>query len=857
MLVRGGIERDEDETDASETDDLMHSRGSLPARDRPRQRRRRSRLSDGVSPAASLESLTDDGAPGVSGSRHALRDGARGAPASAAAAAAANSALPAGSAGAGPGFTSSLLGTTSFAGLSLPRAAFDDGTGRGPPPPTWTRLVEGMRRAVESYRQAIANADRAEYVHRAEDISDHLRLLLAAASGTTDNHSGTPSVIGANKALYPHFRDMMSRFSKLVLSSHIAAADWPAPDAYGKCLQEADGVLTGVYNFVEVARAQRGEDLPRLLPGFVLGRPAGGAWLANNVPGSGSWSDILPTDQDAPAPHARPDERVLERLDERKRLLVASLRRLEEHLIVPDKLVNPQRHEIIATGLCAAAAKVVEHVRTFLATLEAVNLAPVVGGNPSNAPLADFNAQKQRLYDLVAGFVIACQTVAAPLADEWADLRGEPLSVRLGDVQVLTRQLETALAQARAALQLLAQSAPSDKPGRDTSRRIDSMGAKDHAGARNDALTAATAAARRAPGLDAFGGRGVDNQLAENQLKNTKLQRIFGFEPPAVAGSPTAAGAAEETPAYLRLDHEDEMAFDAKVDPPALRGGTLAALVEQLTRHDRPQPQFISTFLLTYRSFTSAAELFEMLVRRFSIQPPRGLPADAYRVWVERKQKPIRLRVVNILKTWLESYWMEGSVTGLSGTVGSGDAGSEALLRRIHAFARDSLAPSAIPGSNPLLAAVEQRLRGQDPAPRVLVLNVNKDQAPQPIVPKNMKKLKFLDIDAAEFARQLTIIESRLYGKIRPTECLNKTWQKKLGEGEPDPAPNVKALILHSNQLTNWVAEMILTQSDVKKRVVVIKHFVSVADVRSTPFRLLLLRPVASTAAIRLRRVLT
>jgi son of sevenless-like protein len=95
-----------------------------------------------------------------------------------------------------------------------------------------------------------------------------------------------------------------------------------------------------------------------------------------------------------------------------------------------------------------------------------------------------------------------------------------------------------------------------------------------------------------------------------------------------------------------------------------------------------------------------------------------------------------------------------------------------------------------------------------------------------------MKKLKFLDIDATEFARQLTIIESRLYGKIRPTECLNKTWQKKLAPGEPDPAANVKALILHSNQLTNWVAQMILTQQDVKRRVIVIKHFVNVADVR-------------------------
>ena len=101
---------------------------------------------------------------------------------------------------------------------------------------------------------------------------------------------------------------------------------------------------------------------------------------------------------------------------------------------------------------------------------------------------------------------------------------------------------------------------------------------------------------------------------------------------------------------------------------------------------------------------------------------------------------------------------------------------------------------------------------------------------PQPILP-NMKKLKFLDIDATEFARQLTIIESKLYDKIKPTECINKSWQRKVEANEPDPAANIKALVLHSNQLTNWVAQMILNQADVRRRVTVIKHFVSVADV--------------------------
>jgi son of sevenless-like protein len=155
---------------------------------------------------------------------------------------------------------------------------------------------------------------------------------------------------------------------------------------------------------------------------------------------------------------------------------------------------------------------------------------------------------------------------------------------------------------------------------------------------------------------------------------------------------------------------------------------------------------------------------------------------------------------------------------------------TKALIRDVYTFARDTVKTTETPGSGPLMTVLEQRLKGQDTTAKRLVLTLSQ-ATPMPIMPKNMKKLKFLDIDVTEFARQLTIVESKLYGKIKPTECLNKTWQKKVAEGEPEPAPNVKALILHSNQLTNWVAEMILTQLDVKKRVVVIKHFVLVADV--------------------------
>jgi son of sevenless-like protein len=158
------------------------------------------------------------------------------------------------------------------------------------------------------------------------------------------------------------------------------------------------------------------------------------------------------------------------------------------------------------------------------------------------------------------------------------------------------------------------------------------------------------------------------------------------------------------------------------------------------------------------------------------------------------------------------------------------DEDAKRLMERVLTFAKEHVATTNTPGAAPLMTSVEQRLSGAGPSIKRLVLTLNQ-QTPTPILPKNMKRLKFLDIDPIEFARQLTIIESKLYGKIKPMECLNKTWQKKLQPGEPDPAANIKQLILHSNQLTNWVAQMILNQTDVRRRVIVIKHFVSVADV--------------------------
>ncbi|KAI1772475.1 ras GEF [Hypoxylon cercidicola] len=731
----------------------------------------------------------------------------------------------------GVGYIPTLASATSFTGVgfnlpqaaTIPRSFFDDGTMQ---PLSWNLLVANMKRAIDRYRDAITSNNRSEYVARAEDISDHLRLLLAAGSGTTDNHSGQPSIISTNKALYPHFRDMMSKFSKLVISSHIAAADWPNAESVQKCLQEADGVLGGVFSFVEVARQQRGEEIPRLFPGFVIGSTTGGSWQNNGLgPRDPITSNFFEEDDGSADPTAILDGKLLERLDEYKRMLVSSIRELEKNLGTSEKVISPYRHELIGNNVCIAGGKVLEMFKPWIAMIESVDLSSL--GNTFQTPqLADFGTNKQSLYDNVSDLILGCQAVASPLGDEWSEVRGESLEGRLEYVRQCARALEQNSSHIGFSLQLLSEQVSeqvqnnlhqqfearrredslSREPRRETMPTFPSMHGRSASNNLLDVRPPLGPAAASYSEGDTTGNRHRTGGAT------SKVLRLLGEDPILPVQQ------IEETPAFLRLDLENDLSWDMKGTPPTVKGGSLLALVEQLTRHDKPDFSFNQTFLLTYRSFTSARELFELLVKRFNIQPPEGLSNAEYDVWRDQKQKLIRFRVVNIIKNWFENFWMEEP-----------NEETRQLIRDVYAFARDTVKSTETPGANNLMAVLDQRLSGKEISSKRMIQTFT-NNVPPPIMPKNMKKLKFLDIDVTEFARQLTIIESKLYGKIKPTECLNKTWQKKVGESEPEPAPNVKALILHSNQMTNWVAEMILAQMDVKKRVIVIKHFVSVAD---------------------------
>jgi len=115
-------------------------------------------------------------------------------------------------------------------------------------------------------------------------------------------------------------------------------------------------------------------------------------------------------------------------------------------------------------------------------------------------------------------------------------------------------------------------------------------------------------------------------QRSQVRDPSSKVKKIFGDDAP----SPTlmvkapVAQPTQDTAWFLKHEMEDELAYDVKGQ---VKGGSLDALIERLTRHDMMDSTFNQTFLLTFKSFTTQEEFFEKLVGRYLL-PNRHINAD-------------------------------------------------------------------------------------------------------------------------------------------------------------------------------------------------------------------------------------
>ena len=252
-------------------------------------------------------------------------------------------------------------------------------------------------------------------------------------------------------------------------------------------------------------------------------------------------------------------------------------------------------------------------------------------------------------------------------------------------------------------------------------------------------------------------------------------------------------------------------------------GGSLPALVEQLTTHDTaPDAQFVSAFFITFRSFTTPRELAQALIYRFEYV------GDSKAVGT-----PVRLRIYNVFKGWLETYW-------------NAEADRDAL-GDIRYFALHKLRPH-LPGAGERLVDLTRRVTSGYSTGTItvpLVSGVGKvstsigsqyeseGSVPEPMISKSQLNglrnaattCSITDFDPLEVARQLTILASKMFCEIQPEELLSLEWNKK----NTTKAQNVRNMCILNTDLAHVVGDTILGPEDAKKRAAVIKHWSKVA----------------------------
>ncbi|EIN12418.1 ras GEF [Punctularia strigosozonata HHB-11173 SS5] len=281
------------------------------------------------------------------------------------------------------------------------------------------------------------------------------------------------------------------------------------------------------------------------------------------------------------------------------------------------------------------------------------------------------------------------------------------------------------------------------------------------------------------------------------------------------------------------LSHDHAMEDVAYNTEGLLVGATLPALVEKMTPHDSlVDTTFASVFFLTFRAFATPTELVRALIARYNVAPPRGLaPEDLY-VWQQRKGVPVRLRVSNFVKAWLEVHWRPAS--------------DNAVIPALADFTQNALR-AMFPGPSQRImdllalrsqadggaAAASPKGTRRDAGMPISPPSVPPTEVPRPVMTKtllaslrarNFANIAVTDFDPLELARQMTIMECELFCGIVPDDLL------EIGqEGAKSPA-NVRSVTQLSTVITGWVTESILNEPDTKKRATLVKFFIKVAD---------------------------
>jgi hypothetical protein len=174
---------------------------------------------------------------------------------------------------------------------------------------------------------------------------------------------------------------------------------------------------------------------------------------------------------------------------------------------------------------------------------------------------------------------------------------------------------------------------------------------------------------------------------------------------------------------------------------------------------------------------------------------------------VEKVRSQIRVRVMNVLRHWLEDHWQDFET-------------HPHLLYQMLKWVNDVLIPSGMHAmANSLKKTIMKKLESSSQ----MNFPFSK-KAPPPIQPKS--DFDFLDVDPIEAARQICLLQQKLFRNISLREFIDQKWTK----GQKDIwAPGIVGFIQNFNDLSFFVSRSVVMQLAPRKRVKNIEKWIAIA----------------------------
>ncbi|XP_052041702.1 son of sevenless homolog 2 isoform X3 [Apodemus sylvaticus] len=285
---------------------------------------------------------------------------------------------------------------------------------------------------------------------------------------------------------------------------------------------------------------------------------------------------------------------------------------------------------------------------------------------------------------------------------------------------------------------------------------------------------------------------------------------------------------------FVVTDSEENIVFEDNLQSrsviPIIKGGTVVKLIERLTYHMYADPNFVRTFLTTYRSFCKPQELLSLLIERFEIPEPE--PTEADKLALEKGEQPIsadlkrfrkeyvqpvQLRVLNVFRHWVEHHFYDFER-------------DLELLERLESFISSVRGKAMKKWVESIAKIIKRKKQAQANG---VSHNITFESSPPPVEwhlsrAGQLETFDLMTLHPIEIARQLTLLESELYRKVQPSELVGSVWTK---EDKEINSPNLLKMIRHTTNLTLWFEKCIVEAENFEERVAVLSRIVEILQV--------------------------